>query len=200
MPRVVLVRQGEKYPPEYVSKLIYQLKRVGVLDIVTLTDMEDTPGLARPLRYDFKGWWAKIELFAPEQRDLWPFLFLDLDTFVFHPLDQYHMGDHFHMVRDFNEMSPGNSSVMWVPFIGNRKLWDTFIEDPKKAIASCGGYGDQKFIARYCNHFWGTPESGILSYKQHGVAEALGNIMTFHGRPKPHEVKQGWVKDWWQRN
>ena len=31
---------------------------------------------------EWKGWWAKMNLFSPELKDLRPFLYIDLDTVV----------------------------------------------------------------------------------------------------------------------
>ena len=158
---VLLVRQGDKYGSEYVKALRKQLFD---FNVATLTDQWDTPGDTQPLRSDLKGWWAKLELFAPWNRALRPALYIDLDSFVFKSPAQYNMGGEFAMVEDFVGPSPANSSVMWIPQ-ETAKIWDAFDADPEKNMKSCGGYGDQKFLAPFATHLWKTPDDGITSFR-----------------------------------
>src|SRR5665811_2493348 len=60
----------------------------------------------RPLpNKDWKGWWAKMNLFAPELKELRPFLYLDLDTAVLKSLKSLippdEQKDKFVGLRDF---------------------------------------------------------------------------------------------------
>jgi hypothetical protein len=191
--KVVLVRQGSKYDKKYVELLSKQINT----DVITLTDQADTPGKTLRLKYGWPGWWSKLELFSPEVEDLRPFLYIDLDSYVLDNIDHYFGGPKFKMVDEFNGWGKSNSSVMWIPKDVNR-IWEAWIADPELNMAACGGHGDQKFLGDYAEELWTPLESGIVSYKNHCVNEPVGTIVQFHGRPKPHEINDGWVADIWQ--
>ena len=189
--KIVLVRQGEVYGPEYVSILQMQgRKTTPETEFVTLTDQADTPGPTRRLRHNLKGWWAKLELFAPENYDLRPFLYIDLDSFIFGDLRQYEESQ-FTMVKDFTDWVPANSSVMWIPKDTDH-IWKNFTKDE---MAKAGGRGDQYYLGQFAQKLW-TTDDGIVSYRMHGCGGPCGNIMQFHGRPKQPDAK-GWAQDLW---
>lgn len=205
--RIIFVRKGNKYGPEYVQNLTNMILAhrgvAGPFDsILTLTDMEDTPGATLPLRYNLPGYWSKMELFSPEMKHLRPFMYIDLDSFVFDninkliPLDR----DRFYMAGGFRNDKVKESSVMWVPNTPEMlDVWYDFMEKPDLIMTKHKKGGDQDYLAPYCKDIWSTPESGIVSYKAHGRQEPTGTIMQFHGRPKPHEC-DGWVSKIWQKN
>jgi hypothetical protein len=195
--RIVLVRQGEVYGPEYGHVLQSQIaEHMPTASVLTLTDQSDTPGQTRPLAHDLLGWWAKLELFAPNNRELRPFLYIDLDSFVLGDCSWLFGGSYFRMVEDFNDWVPANSCVMWIPESVDH-IWSAFDSDRVAAIKRAGGAGDQKFLGQFCSHLWPPVLSGITSYKQHGKDGPHMALMQFHGRPKPHEIKTGWVADEW---
>jgi len=192
--RVCLVRRGEKYGPEYVTALTRQLAEVSSVQVMTLTDQADTPGLAPQLYCGLPGWWAKLELFAPWNAHLRPFLFVDLDSFVLAPIDHLE-ADEFRMVRDFYGQHPANSCVMWVP-ADVTPVWEDFTADPRAHMAEHRAQGDQGYLAKHCRALW-EADAGITSYKLEGSQGPKGCIMQFHGRPKPTDIKQGWVAEHW---
>ena len=191
--RVLAVRAGAKYSREYVLALRKQVHA----GLVTLTDMPETPGVTVPLRMMWPGWWAKLELFAPWNEHLRPALYIDLDSFVFGPVDHFDVGDTFTMVEDFLGPSDANSSVMWLPR-DTSEIWEAFTADPKLNMKKCGGYGDQKFLAPFAKHLWKTPDDGITSFRVHGCNGPYGTIMQFHGKPKMPDA-EGWAKEYWAK-
>lgn len=192
---IVLVRSGAKYGPEYVTALTAQIKEHSDEGVITLTDQPDTPGETRELKMGWPGWWAKLELFAPWNVDLRPFLFIDLDSFVLG--DFKHLKNtRFTMVKDFQGWVKANSSVMWVCEPDN--IWAAFMTDPEAHMKDCGGKGDQEFIGRFCDDLWAPLTSGVTSYKNHGIEGPLGCIMQFHGNPKPCNA-DGWAKARWDK-
>jgi len=186
--RILLVRQGDKYGPEYVENLTRQIykndSRIGC--VITLD--------ATRLQTNLKGWWAKMELFAPWNARFRPALYLDLDTIVNGPLFGYKRR-RFTMVQDFMDCCPANSSVMWIPQ-DTQEIWDTFVENKDSIMDRCRRGGDQLFLSDFCTQKWKTPEDGIVSYKVHCSDGPTGNIIQFHGKPKPGEL-DGWVADLW---
>jgi len=194
--QIVLVRSGDVYGPEYVTALTRQIYEVSDCDVITLTDRE-CEGECLPLLYDLPGWWSKIEIFAPENKDLRPCLFIDLDSFVFSSPKKFMGGEEFVMVEDFFGVADGNSSVMWIPERTDY-IWDKFIQDPDMEMGRAGMRGDQFYLADLCHKLWKTPESGIVSYKKHGIESPTGIIMQFHGQPKMKDAS-GWSRERWNK-
>ena len=193
--RVVLVRQGGSYDPHYVKLLTDQIKTFNPeASVITLTDQGDTPGRTIPLWHGLKGWWAKLELFAPETRHIRPFLYIDLDSYVLGPVTRYFGGRRFTMTRDFMGCSPANSSVMWVPK-GCERIWATFWEEPRRHMQEAGSRGDQYFLGRFAEHLF----EDVKSYRVDCLEAPQGSIIQFHGKPKPHEC-DGWAGDIWNRS
>ncbi len=190
---VVLVRQGPLYEPEYVMALTMKL----LFPVTTLTDMLDTPGAVAPLNHNLSGWWAKLELFAPENKDLRPFLYIDLDSYVLGPIGHLFGGDRFTMVEDFYCPERANSSVMWVPEDVDH-IWDDFAANKAGHMAEAGKGGDQAYLERHAQAKWNSEVSGIKSYKRHARDAPDGCIVQFHGKPRPHEAT-GWAADVWNR-
>ena len=191
MIRVVLVRAGEKYGPEFVTALLKQIGEQA--EVVTLTDRDDTPGKTERLREGLEGWWAKLELFSPRTSHLRPFLYLDLDSFVFGDLARLVRGE-FTMVRDFSGWVPANSCAMWLPK-DTQTIWDNFNAGRERHIKEAGGRGDQWFLGKHCKSFY---EDGLVtSYKKE--LEPRGVAMQFHGYPKMPDVKTGWVAERWKK-
>ena len=195
--RIVLVRKGTLYGPEYVSALLTQIKRHNPdAEIITLTDQDDTPGQIRLLDYQYKGWWSKLELFSLNNTPLRPFLYIDLDSFVFQNLDYYGTHDGFTMVHDFFGCVEANSSVMWIPKDTTR-IWHEFRKHATRIMDENRTKGDQGYLSKYVEKLWESPQEGIVSYKKHGKDGPLGAIMQFHGKPKPHQAT-GWAGDYWK--
>ena len=93
MLRVVCVRTGTKYGPEYVERLRDMISRnlehgtAGQFECIT--DQPETfPGIVNQPAEDLGGWWSKMGLFIPHR---WPegdrIWFFDLDTLITGPLD-----------------------------------------------------------------------------------------------------------------
>lgn len=176
------VRQGTKYGPEYVTALKKQ-----VPGIVSLGD-------DRPLQSEFFGWHAKIELFAPWNKDLRPFLFFDLDTYVPGNLSPFNDLDltQFWMIDDFNRPKFGESGILLVP---DSEISDKIWNDRFQMNL---GEGDGAFFRNFSHLRLNDAISGIYSYKLHAKAKMPhdARIICFHGKPKPPET-DGWSQRYW---
>lgn len=182
---VVLVRQGTKFPPEYVSSLAKQLRGH---DVFTLTDQEDTPGEVIPLRHGLEGWWAKMELFAPDF-DYRPCFFLDLDTIVRGDIsDMLEDTGDLWLIRDFYQKHRRNSGLMKIPKNVDH-IWNRFQKGTDLK-------GDGDFLNTFRHKVLQDAHDGIVSYKVHCRSVPRGRIVCFHGKPKPHEC-DGWVAKVW---
>lgn len=184
--RAIIVRQGEKYSEDYTKVLTRQIKEHGGEPIV-LGDGEDAD---IPLSYGYKGWWAKMEIFSDELKHLRPFLYIDLDSFVLGPLPE--IPDKFYMCREWSPHLTGcQSSVMIVP--KETDIWDKFIHDHEYEKYK----GDQIWLSQYCENIIQEDFPGLAgSYKWENQEQPIHKIVTFHGRPKPHNAT-GWTKKVW---
>ena len=203
---IVCVRQGDVYGPEYVRAMSNMIAAVDKNEtLVVLTDRPDVQTrhktTFKPLTEGLEGWWAKMELFAPWNADLRPFLYVDLDCFVLDTLDGFKNRETLHMVEEFNESRrdwESNSSLMWVPDSEDvDTIWRHFAFDRPDQRKNFRG-SDQTFISRYPHDNF-TIEDGVYSYKFDKIQQTRpydGKVVAFHGRPKPPDT-EGWAKRMW---
>ncbi len=163
-----------------------------------------------PLRHDWPGWWAKIELFRP---DLFgedePILYFDLDTIVVR--DVGHLSGAIDcdliVLRDFYRAEGWGTGVMgWCASQGLSQIYETFAADSRTFISKYRS--DQDFIKMLIPPSWVRlwqdefPEQ-IVSYKVHcrdrGVFPPTAHVVCFHGSPRPTEVFGDWVQEYWSK-
>ena len=196
MATLCTVRVGDKYGPEYGRAFRAQAARDG-MDVVILG--EDVPQQWP----QWHGWWSKLELFSPAWEKYRPLVFIDLDTFLMRTvrplLEWADLVSEFWALR---EWSPGpddrvQSSVMVLPKDVDAIWWKwqregpQWLEDPK---------GDQAFLRTVDWRALQDKFPGLCgSYKWKNKDAPLDVLVTFHGKPKPHEVADGWAAEWWAR-
>lgn len=178
---IVTVWSGGSYSLDYVESLRNQVKQYTGKELLTL-------GYDIPLRTDWAGWCAKIELFAPWQT-FRPCLYLDLDTFLLNRLPELKIPKRLMLIRDFNQPDRGNSGVMIIPK-DTTEIWE-------------GGYDGKQPDGNYLNSFphdyINDEYPGLItSYKINRLYEKKPEtpIMCFHGKPKP-PFADGWAKQYW---
>jgi len=208
MLHVVCIRAGAAFAPAYVTVLQDMVARnlEGGFPgrFVCFTDRRDELPLSvetRPLPADLPGWWSKLALF----RDgLFPdgdrVLFFDLDTVITGSIDALakYEGE-FAILRDFYRPNGLQSSVMAWRAGQHAEIWRTFeaagcpMDDPG---------GDQAWIEKHCHPSRVQrlqtmfPEM-FVSYKQCRGIPQQASVVVFHGRPRPHEITDGWVPKVW---
>ena len=80
---VTVLRSGGDYQRIHVEKIRDMVERyVSEFEFICLTD-SPTEEYDRPLKHDWPGWWAKMEIFNIPG----PVLFLDLDTIIVDNID-----------------------------------------------------------------------------------------------------------------
>lgn len=173
------------------------------------------------------GWWFKPMFFDrhfPLQGTL---LFLDLDLIIFNNIDNLfeYGNDEFCIIRDFNRASirnyeKFNSSVFRLTSGKHSHVYEKFKNENYSATKRF--MGDQDWI-RHCvtSNFLYWPDEWIQSYKWEMRKRAPMNsekkgerdfklpgnpiilpqtsIAVFHGDPNPHNCKDPWVIDNWQK-
>lgn len=200
-----VLRSGGVYNAEWVAKLQRGVSRNLTIphQFVCLSDCEVSCERIQ-LEHDWPKWWSKLEMFSRRVIS-GPTLYLDLDTVIVGNIDWLADLPHeFAMLRNFSNPEAVGSGVMWfrsVPHI----VYDKFALDPEmymgryamKAGVNGSHIGDQAFISDTLiapiQHI-----VGPVSYKKHcrdGLPDA--SIVCFHGRPRPDQVRQSWMKEHW---
>jgi len=211
---VACIKWGDKYGPQYVTKLQSMCGRhLPPHEFVCFTE-NPVDGVECPeLPSSLPGWWAKIGLFQPGlfsgdvlyldldvviTRDCWGLVdLLNQDREKLWALDDFS----YSLVNPRRSMSPAqkrllggdgtiNSSVMMWHADTCRKVWDDFRIEKMDEV-----HGDQNYITQV---LWPNinliPSGWASSYKYGGT----GAIRIFHGNPKPPDVHDQLVHDHWR--
>lgn len=193
---LIVVRQGDKYGPEYPQMLRRQAKVSSGLDTLVLGD-----GIDADIRLErgWPGWWSKLELFRPDLEPIRPFLYVDLDSFILGDVSRL-IQDKPYICREWWTNLEGVQSSVMVIAKDTCEIWDTWMEKPREWMGIAGNRGDQWFLNKFqWNYIQDNYPDYVGSYKKHNLEKPRHRIVTFHGKPKPHEVKDGWVKEEWDK-
>lgn len=212
-----VLRSGGIYTAEWVRKLRDGVARNLSLPhkFVCLSDV-DVPCERIPLVTDWRGWWSKLELLR-YGLFVGPVLYLDLDSVVVGSLDAIAAYPHrFTMAHEFYRPTMLCSTAM--AWHGDYSfIYEAFEAEPERFMniydhempRRSGRIGDQAFIEDQLKAA-GDPvatfrdlfgERSIASYKVHRCEDAPPSdaaVVTFHGRPKMTDIKNGWVADAWR--
>lgn len=218
--RVVCVKWGTLYGPEYVHKLHNMVARHLPIphEFVCMTERPLEGLTCIPLACEYEGWWQKIGLFRP---GLLPGdnLYLDLDVVITDSLlplaallyespGLWARDDFSYSLRNPRRGlgaetqrllgGPGtvNSSVMLWKDDTARVVWDTFTPAVMGEV-----HGDQNHLSRvlWPDGIRFIPDPLVNSYKYHVLrGEPPAPVVVFHGEPKPHQVGEEWVRNNWR--
>jgi hypothetical protein len=218
---VVCLKWGVKYPADYVNRLHRMVKRSLARPhrFVCLTDdpSDLDPAIeTKPIENpELSGWWHKLTLFKPKFFDLeGPTLFLDLDLVIIDGLDNFFLySGEFCVIRDWRPQEH-NSSVFRIVLGTHPEVWEQFARNHESISGRL--HGDQDWLREMLPDALGWPKGWVKSYKWH-LQSRDGEgpvplpvdtfIVAFHGRPRPHEVKDGswgpwkqapWIADYWK--
>lgn len=217
MIRFVCVNVGPAYSMDYVEILADMVARNATLlercsfECVTDRPAELPDGIGYiPANPDIPpSWWAKLQLFSAdmpwEEGDR--IVYFDLDVAITGRLEE--LTQRKGIIGDWLWEGCYNSSVMVWDHGEHRDAWETFTLDmitapgpliPAHALpkGQANG-GDQEHLTALGG--WDLlPDGWCLSYRVHAKAWPPNDcrVVVFHGRPKPHEVTDGWVPDTWK--
>jgi hypothetical protein len=171
-----------------------------------------------------KSWWYKMQLFNPEHFS-GNMLYLDLDVVIIRELTWMTMlsTDYFWTIKDFRYLqttrsSTINSSAMWFNVEKFSWVWNEFqksniLENIKRFP------GDQDFLNhvldvnqrrffedRYFESYrWQCQDGGYdfqrRVHRRPGIGIRVGadtSVIVFHGKPKPHQVSDVVINDYWK--
>ncbi len=156
--------------------------------------------LTQPYRFevitesDKPGWWAKIDCFRPG-RFSGRCIFLDLDTVICGPLDELASIKGTVHLTDWGwaKNMYGNAIMVWDAG-EHEEVWKLYTPDVPRRFR-----GDADWMFELGG--WPALPKGLnVSYRYHAkVAPPAGAVtVSFHGKPKCHEVLTGWVPELWK--
>lgn len=211
---VAVLRTGKDFLPEHVHALFTGVEKYWrPVDqpprLVVLTDVPvEQYGLLGhlgvrkiPLRYDWPGWWSKMELFRPELGAAFgDILYFDLDTVVVGELGDIAEVRYLTLLEDFYQSWRLGSGMMYLPQEVRGEVWEEWIKDPAAIMASFRG--DQEYltprwepVAERWQHLL---PGQVVSYKKDvrpkGQVPGDARVVCFHGRPRPWHLKEGLPK------
>ena len=159
----------------------------------------------RPLpNPEWSGWWSKMNLFAPELKELRPFLYLDLDTAILQSIENLfppkEAMNKFVALRDFYRPNNMASGLMWIP---DTTLMNTISLKWKKNTKRFRG--DQNFIESIVKSpdlFWQdiSKPDFITTFKPNSKWRVefpvQSAVVCFHGYPRIPDAAKSveWVK------
>jgi hypothetical protein len=209
---VCCVKWGTLYGPEYVNVLFDGVRRnlqAGLQGrFVCFTD--NPTGLdegieIRSLPGGLTGWWNKLYLFAPEAFPKGErVIYFDLDTVITGPLDWLAAyNGPFAILRDVYRPNGLQSSVMAWESGAQEMIWRAWNAYGRPEAEG----GDQAWI-EHCS-IWMEQPLGIWQHLFPGRFRSYKvdcrtqipkgtSVVFFHGHPRPHEVKSGWVPEVWK--
>lgn len=139
------------------------------------------------------GWWAKVDLFEPG-RFRGRVLYLDLDTVIVGDLARLVVHKGLLHLQDWGWTTPTYGSGVMVWDVGEHaeifELYDKHVPARFR--------GDQDWLTALGG--WDAlPRELNYSYRYHAKRAVPDGAVTvsFHGRPKPHEITDGWVPQAW---
>jgi len=150
------------------------------------------------------GWFNKLSVFKPGVfADGERVLYIDLDTIIAGSLDEIasYAGE-FAMLEDLVFPNQLASGVMaWRGGFG-AEIWQSYA---RAGYPSHDLSGDQGWIMHalkaskvQADCLQDLYPGQIVSYKlSGGVLSPFARVLAFHGRPRPHEISDGWVPHFW---
>jgi len=200
---VVCIQVGNKYTDDYVIKLRNMVRRnlSTPHDFLCFTDRKKIPGIhCYPPLNALPGWWQKPSLF--NLRGYLRFFYLDLDSVVIGSLDPFLNVDHPFCaatclnLREHVKGGIESTLMVWDEGFGEEILENFPLNHPPK-----GFHGDQNWIAATMSTVWRYPREWVISYKwdfKKGKATQETKVLSFHGKPNPHEINTPIVKENWR--
>lgn len=188
-----VLRSGGDYGPEHVKRLQSQLAAQGETDFACLSDVFIDGVETIPLRWDWPGWWAKLELFRPDLKG--DFLFVDLDMTILKPIADLELLPVLMIMRDVYRPGGLQSSIMFLPEAVRGEIWQAWQKSPGHWMERYRRGGDQAFLERFwlrrAQRLQDWFPGWVVSYKADVAGREVpetARIICFHGRPRPWEV------------
>ncbi|GAB3099712.1 hypothetical protein G8770_03570 [Aestuariicella hydrocarbonica] len=190
---VCVLKTSDEYTIKHAQWLAAQMPWIVCLSDVPVPGVETIR-----LRYDWPGWWSKMELFRPDLKgDL---LYFDIDTVITGDISALFNVGKTTMLSDFYKPHMPASGLMYIAQQDKAIAWHHWMKKPEANMRQCRTrehWGDQGFLRKHLPHQrWDDVLPGqIVSYKVHcqrGLP-ATAKVVCFHGQPRPWDVKKHWI-------
>ncbi|WP_024851615.1 glycosyltransferase family protein [Hydrogenovibrio kuenenii] len=204
MVKVVCLKWGTKYSPEYVNRLYRMVKTHMTVPFSFMCITEDSEGLDSEIEIKslpdlgLKGWWYKLLIFKPGflgVSDNEKVLFLDLDVVILNSLDSIvTYSDDFCISADDTEHQY-NSSVMCFYPPKFSFIWEAF--DAQKEAIVKQMHGDQDWIQYVYQNAVIYPKKLIKSFKidlDSKTPFSFGKVGRFLRKKMPFLLPKGQVE------
>lgn len=191
----------KSYSLKYVEKLHEGIINHSINDYrVIFKCLSDHNQSTTPLKYNWPGWWSKMELFRPDIKG--DILYMDLDTIIYDNLKPIYDICHSNpfpimlsnLIPRLASKAGCGSGVMWLPEKYRGIVWNKWIKNPSKIMEKYSLHGDQKFISDTYSpillEFQKIKPKCIVSYKIDckGSVPKGASVICYHGNPRPHET------------
>ena len=198
---------GEVYTADYVNRLYRSCVRnmSRPFDFVLLAGPSVTPvdENIKVIETGLPYWWAGMVFWKLSGVRL----FIDLDVVIVGNMEPLFVeGDHV-CSRDLPGREDANPGVTLIRGDAGQWVWDEYercgkpVWDPFDHTDHSFCYMAAQGILNEKRGYTLYPYETVVSYKiwarENGVPKGCVGVH-FHGRPKPHEVKEAWVKEAWQ--
>lgn len=197
-----VLRSGGEYKPEHVQRLAAQVeKHLPGAEFFALSDVP-VPGVeVVPMRFNYPGWWAKMELMSLPGDT---FLCADLDTTVVGALDDLAARTELTLLRDFYKPGKLQTGLMLLPQEARAHAWHAWFWQAAAAMAQFPGDGQFMHSIFPSAPGWQDILPGqVVSYKVHvqldprkskhvgnGFIPAGAKVVCHHGKPRPWHVAE----------
>lgn len=209
----VCLKWGTEFSADYVNILYDSVTRNTSPDIIDkfVCFTDDPTGIdegidIRQLPEALTEWWGKLYLFKKGVFQLGSRVcFMDLDTVITGSLDEMLTYDgEFAAIRDpIVENRVGLGVFLWKVSDVTHSIWDEWLACgmPKTDLGDMGWVMslDQGRFAKRVEILQDLYPGQLVSYKADCQVSPppSARIVYFHGIPRPHQVKDGWVKLFW---
>ena len=205
---ICVMRTGGSYSMNDVGRLYKMLCKHTTIpfNFVCLTNTHSCDNMRKPFRIiplknEYKGWWAKIELFRSDLVLNERILYFDLDTVILQNIDDLLLRKEsfiglfpFNKKKDKIKNFIASGIMGWINDGSLSFIYDEFDYEKDSFTYK----GDQNYINEKVQErhilvtFWQDVVDGIFSFKRHirtgEVSKLCSRIVCFHGNPRPKDV------------
>ena len=217
---------SDYYPVEYVNILYRSVKRHTTIPFnfvlyagKWVSALEHRLDPAIDIIYTgMPYWWGGMGFWSAKAPGIKTetLLYLDLDLVILNNIDDIinYPSTHCYMKDYPIDLCPvgkehdGNASVVLFRYGAGDQVWQEYVKAGKPEWSPFNPPADRLFplaAQGICNDFKIKhdlfPQDWVISYKLQAIRTGIPadcKIVSFHGKPKPHECSEQWVKDNWR--
>jgi len=180
-----VLKTGGIYEKKHVDRLRNQLTKLTSDPLYCLTDSSDLIENKIQLKYNFPGWWSKLEMFNDDYGEC---CYIDLDVII-QKIDWVYELDKtkFHAMKDEYIIGGLNSSVMIWSGRRNDIFGNFNIKIYERMHSHTKTLGDQRWIGKKVKSWEKITYPNVAGYRKYGQDKSAG-ILVFYGNPKPWDL------------